>query len=138
MQSSFDNIIVGSGAGGSAAAYQLARSGESVLLLERGPSLPKDGSTLSVDKVMRHQDFTSTESWQDTDGNPFTANEFFNLGGKTKWYGAALLRFSEHEFEADRKHQCLGWPIRYTDLAPYYDQAEQLLDVKTFALEPQL
>jgi choline dehydrogenase-like flavoprotein len=138
MPSSFDNIIVGSGAGGSAAAYALANNGESVLLLERGPSLPKDGSTLSVDKVMRNHDFTSAESWQDKDGNPFTPNEFFNLGGKTKWYGAALLRFAEHEFAADRTHHCLSWPIRYTDLASYYDQAEQLLKVKTFALEPQL
>ncbi len=138
MQASYDNIIIGSGAGGAAAAWRLAQSGQSVLMLERGSALPTDGSTLDVDKVLRKRCFNGREDWQDMDGRNFSPNEFFNVGGKTKWYGAALLRFSANEFEADSKHQCLPWPIQYADLAPYYDQAEQLLDIKTFALEPQL
>ena len=55
--------------------------------------------------------------------------EHFNLGGKTKWYGAALLRFAAHEFEADAAHQCRAWPIGYEELAPFYAEAEALLDV---------
>ena len=55
-----------------------------------------------------------------------------------KWYGAALLRFEPHEFEADEAHQCLGWPFSYDALAPYYDEAERLLDVHTFENEPEL
>ena len=39
-----DVIIIGSGAGGAAAAYVLAHAGLDVLLLERGPVLPRDGS----------------------------------------------------------------------------------------------
>ena len=39
-------------------------------------------------------------------GRRTVPEEHFNLGGKTKWYGAALLRFAPHEFEADPAHQC--------------------------------
>jgi choline dehydrogenase-like flavoprotein len=41
----YDVIIVGSGTGGAAAAYRLARAGRRVLMLEKGRHLPKDAST---------------------------------------------------------------------------------------------
>ena len=47
----YDIIIIGSGAGGSAAAYHLTQTGKRVLLLEKGPPLPKDGSTLDIEEV---------------------------------------------------------------------------------------
>ncbi|MBK8754153.1 MAG: GMC family oxidoreductase [Candidatus Competibacteraceae bacterium] len=138
MSEHYDAIIIGSGAGGSAAAYRLAQDGRRVLLLEKGPELPRDGSTLDVDKVIRQGLFKSQEQWLDKDGATFAPEEYFNLGGKTKWYGAALVRFEPHEFEADPAHQCLSWPIHYEDLAPYYDQAEALLSVHSFEPEPDL
>ena len=134
----YDYLIIGSGAGGSAAAYQLAQTGKRVLLLEKGPPLPKDGSTLNVDLVIRQGVFKSREPWLDKDGAPFVPEEYFNLGGKTKWYGAALLRFAPHEFEADPAHQCLAWPVRYQDLEPYYNDADRLLGVHTVEPEPDL
>jgi len=134
----YDVIIIGSGAGGSAAAYHLTQTGRRVLLLEKGDALPRDGSTLDVATVMRRGDFISTESWQDRSGRMIVPEEHFNLGGKTKWYGAALLRFGAPEFEADPQHRCLPWPIGYDDLAPYYDEAERLLGVRTFSPEPAL
>lgn len=138
MSMMYDFIIVGSGAGGSAAAYRLAQSGKSVLLGEKGRALPTDGSTLDVDKVFRQGLFLNREPWLDKDGRTVLPEEHFNLGGKTKWYGAALLRFSPHEFVEDRLHQCRGWPIRYEDLAPFYDEAEQLLKVRRFPVERNL
>ncbi len=134
----YDVIIVGSGAGGAAAAYQLVRAGLRVALLEKGPRLPKDGSTLDVRRVIQQGEFLSRERWQTGAGREFAPEEHFNLGGKTKWYGAALLRFGEHEFSADAAHDCLGWPIRYAELEPYYTAAEQLLAVREFAIEPDL
>jgi choline dehydrogenase-like flavoprotein len=134
----YDAIIVGSGAGGSAAAYKLARRGARVLLLEKGPQLPVDGSTMDVDKVMRQGIFKSKEPWLDKNGMNFVPEEYFNLGGKTKWYGAALLRFGPQEFEDDAVHQCLPWPIRYQELIPYYEEAEQLLGVREFEPEPDV
>lgn len=134
----YDAIIVGSGAGGSAAAYNLARTGLRVALIEKGPALPRDASTLNVQKVVHDGYFKSREDWLDGEGRPVRPEEYFNLGGKTKWYGAALLRYGRHEFSADPMHQCPGWPISYDDLSPYYDQAEAMLGVHDFACEPDL
>ena len=133
---SHDVIIVGSGAGGSAAAYQLTRSGRTVLLLEQGQILPKDGSTLDVAKVAKQHLFIDDDPWVDRHGNVIVPQERSNLGGKTKWYGAALLRFSPDEFTEDAAHRCLPWPINYQELEPFYEEAEQLLGVRTFPIEP--
>jgi len=134
----YDVIIIGSGAGGSAAAYHLTQTGKRVLLLEKGPRLPTDGSTLDVDTVMRRGAFLNDEPWLDRNGNLTTPEEHFNLGGKTKWYGAALLRFAPNEFEADPARGFLPWPIGYQQLAPFYEEAERLLAVRTFTVEPGL
>jgi len=100
MNERYDYILVGSGAGGGAAAYRLARAGKRVLLLEKGEALPLDGSTLDVDKVIRQGAFKSRETWLDKDGGEFAPEEYFNLGGKTKWYGAAVARFALRELHA--------------------------------------
>ena len=133
-----DVIVVGSGAGGAAAAYRLALAGHSVLLLEKGGRLPADGSTLDVRTVVHDGAFLSREPWSDGRGGRLVPEEHFNVGGKTRWYGAAVLRYARHEFEADPGHDCSGWPICYADLAPYYAEAERLLDVRTFEAEPAL
>ncbi len=134
----YDAIIIGSGAGGSAAAYALAQAGRRVLVLEKGAFLPEDGSTLNVNKVLREGRFKNPQPWVDNHNRILTPDEFCNVGGKTKWYGAALLRFSPHEFLADPDFRCLGWPIGYADLEPYYVQAEALLGVRYFDHEPGL
>lgn len=134
----YDVIIIGSGAGGSAVAYHLTQTGKRVLLLEKGLPLPKDGSTLDVAKVLHQGAFLSDEPWVDGKGRMTVPEEHFNLGGKTKWYGAALLRFAPHEFEPDSEHQCLGWPISYAEFAPFYDEAERLLGVHHFPVEPNM
>lgn len=133
-----DVIIIGSGAGGSAAAYHLAQNGLRVLVIERGPVLPKDGSTLDVEKVFGRKLFIDDESWLDGCGRVVVPQERSNLGGKTKWYGAALLRFAPTEFAADAAHQCVGWPLTYDELVPFYEEAERLLGVRQFEIEPQL
>jgi choline dehydrogenase-like flavoprotein len=132
----YDIIIIGSGAGGSAAAYHLTQTGKRVLLLEKGEALPLDGSTLDVETVVRRGAFLNDEPWLDAAGRLVLPEEHFNLGGKTKWYGAALLRFSPEEFRGDPARRFLPWPIGYADLEPYYDEAERLLGVRTFAVEP--
>jgi choline dehydrogenase-like flavoprotein len=138
MNHSYDTIIVGSGAGGCAAAYRLVHAGQRVLLIEKGEPLPLDGSTLDLDKVIRQGAFKNKEPWLDKDDRCLVPEEYFNLGGKTKWYGAALLRYGAHEFEAEPDFQCLPWPIAYRDLAPFYDEAETLLGVRRFEIEPDL
>ena len=131
-------IIIGSGAGGAAAAYRLVLAGVNVLMLEKGAPLPRDGSTLSDEMVVTLEGFMSKEAWLDGKGKTFFPQEHFNLGGKTKWYGAAVLRYSAREFEPEPAYSVPGWPIAEADLAPYYEEAEALLGMRTFACEPGL
>jgi choline dehydrogenase-like flavoprotein len=134
----YDVIVIGSGAGGAATAFRLAKAGRRVLVLEKGDHLPRDGSTLDVKQVFKEGRFKNQDLWVDGRNQMFVPGEYYNVGGKTKWYGAALLRFSAHEFEADAAHQCLAWPFGYEELAPYYDEAEGLLHVNRFENEPEL
>lgn len=134
----FDAVVIGSGAGGAASAYRLVLGGLRVALLEKGAHLPRDGSTLDVRRVVREGAFLSRESWLDGAGRRLVPEEHFNVGGKTAWYGAALLRYAEHEFLPDASHGCPGWPLTLRDLTPYYVDAESLLGVRTFACEPDL
>jgi choline dehydrogenase-like flavoprotein len=134
----YEVIIIGSGAGGSAAAYRLAKAGLRVALIEKGGSLPKDGSTLDFKRVVNEGAFKSREQWRDRHGRVFCPEEHFNIGGKTKWYGAALLRYGRQEFSEETAYQCAGWPITYDELLPYYEEAEGLLGVRAFDAEPDL
>jgi choline dehydrogenase-like flavoprotein len=134
----FDVVIIGAGAGGCAAAYALVQAGFRVALVEKGRELPRDGSTLNIDRVVHQGHFRSQEGWFDRRGRPFAPEEYFNIGGKTKWYGAALLRYAPAEFAPDPLHQCRGWPISYEELRPFYDIAAQQLGIRHFDCEPDL
>lgn len=133
-----DVIIIGSGAGGSAAAHALVHSGLKVLLIEKGHDLPRDGSTLDPQRVVHEGRFRSRERWQDGKGRDIEPEEYFNVGGKTRWYGAALLRYGDHEFAADNAHDSPGWPIAPMDLDDCYRDAERMLGVRHFECEPDL
>ena len=138
MSAHYDVIVVGSGAGGASVAYKLTLAGKRVLLLEKGPYLPRNASTLDVRKVFVDGVFKNRLAWLDSKGRDFVPGEFYNVGGKTKWYGAALFRFRPVEFEAEPDFDLLGWPFAYAELEPYYDEATELLQITTFKNEPQL
>ena len=138
MNSPFDVIVIGSGAGGAAAAHRLVEAGRRVLLLEKGGPLPRDGSTLDIERVVHRGEFLSREPWQDGAGKRLVPEEHFNVGGKTKWYGAALLRFAPEEFRADEARGCRAWPFGYETLESYYGIAERLLGVRRMMPEPDL
>ena len=135
---SYDAIVIGSGAGGAACAYRLVKGGLKVLMLEKGGYLPSDGSTLDTKRVVAKGEFLSHERWVDGHGRSVIPQEHFNVGGKTKWYGAALLPLAAREFETDGPYGCTGWPLGLADFAPYYAEAEKLLGVHNFVCEPDL
>jgi choline dehydrogenase-like flavoprotein len=138
MSETFDVIVIGSGAGGSAAAHRLVEGGLRVLLLEKGEPLPRDGSTLDIGRVVQRGEFLAREPWMDGSARRIVPEEHFNVGGKTKWYGAALLRFGAHEFRAESAHGHRAWPFPYETLQGYYEVAERLLGVRRFRPEPGL
>lgn len=131
----YDCIVIGSGAGGGAAAYRLGQSGARVLLLEKGTHVPRSADTLDPAVVIEEGRYKSTERWRDARDRSLVPEEYFNVGGKTKWYGAALMRAAAHEFGAEPDFACMAWPCTAQDLEPWYAQAEALLGVRTFACE---
>ena len=84
-------------------------------MIEKGPFLPRDSSTLEVRQVFVDGVFKNHVVWLDSKGREFVPGEFYNVGGKTKWYGAALFRFRPVEFEADADYGVLGWPFGYEE-----------------------
>ncbi len=104
----YDAVIIGSGAGGAAVAYNLVKAGKHVLVVEKGDFLPRDCSTLDVKTVFKEGKFKNHDQWVDNQNRTFVPGEYYNVGGKTKWYGVALMRFDPHEFKADEDFQCLA------------------------------
>ncbi len=122
-----DVIIIGSGAGGGTLARALAPTGLSILILERGDYLPREQPNWEAEAVFQKHRYHTQESWQDSQGRPFRPITGYHVGGNTKFYGAAILRRRLTDF-AGRQHRdgrTPEWPIRYADLAPYYDIAER-------------
>ncbi len=53
MQTDYDVVIIGSGAGGGTLAHRLAASGKSILILERGGWLPREPENWSAEAVFK-------------------------------------------------------------------------------------
>ncbi len=52
------------------------------------------------------------------------------VGGKSLIWGRWSFRFSPEDFEANKQEQVgLDWPIRYDDVAPWYDYVENYIGV---------
>jgi len=121
-----DILIIGSGAGGGTLARALADSGLRILILERGDFLPREWGNWNPDTVFREHRYHTDEQWRDSEGRPFSPVTGYHVGGNTKFYGAAVLRRREKDFAVRQHHDgpTRAWPIAYSDLAPYYDQAE--------------
>jgi len=133
----FDVIIVGSGAGGCAAAFTLVQAGFRVALIEKGRELPRDQSTLDLDKVVHQGFFKSRESWLDGRGHSFVPEEYFNVGGKTSGMEPRSFATHQKEFSPDPLHQCRGWPISHEEMTPFYDLASEQLGMRVFDCEPE-
>ena len=118
----YDVIIIGSGAGGGTLAWRLAPSGKRILLLERGGYLPRERDNWETEAVFLTGKYLTTERWLDVDGNGFTPEQNYNVGGNTKFYGAALFRLRPEDFGELTHHGGLSpaWPITYDELEPYY------------------
>src|SRR6266849_2921635 len=127
----YDVIIIGTGAGGGTLAHKLAPSGKRILLLERGPYIPREKENWDSHAVNVEARYHIKEPWFDKNGEEFHAGAHYYVGGNTKFYGAALIRLRKEDFGEIRPHDGISpaWPISYEDLEPYYGQAEHLYQV---------
>ncbi|HYO57387.1 GMC family oxidoreductase [Archangium sp.] len=118
LQRDYDVVIVGSGPGGSTLAHGLSRHGARILLVEEGDFLQPDPARADVPSI--HM------------GELLQGAQQQYVGGPSKFYGAALYRLRELDFQATPTEtgESPAWPIRYGDLEPFYCEAERLYGVR--------
>jgi choline dehydrogenase-like flavoprotein len=109
----FDVIIIGTGAGGGTLAHRLAPSGKRILLLERGDFVPRELDNWSTRAVNVDGKYQTKEQWRDDAGKPLHPHTNYNVGGNTKFYGAALFRLRREDFGELRHDGGISpaWPI---------------------------
>ena len=131
MNTQFDIIIIGSGAGGGTMARALADTGAKILILERGDFVAQEDQNWDPDAVWKQLRYRTTETWLDERGQLFRPYTHYCVGGNTKFWGTVMYRLRPEDFGA-LEHvdgTSPAWPIDYDTLAPYYDRAEQLYGV---------
>ncbi|MEI7598469.1 MAG: GMC family oxidoreductase [Aestuariivirga sp.] len=129
LKASYDVVIVGAGVGGGAMANRLARAGVRVLVIERGTRLPREADNWSVKAVFHDRKYSTRETWRDRSGAEFTPSTYYYVGGNSKFFGTATLRFRAQDFEG-MEHETgttPRWPVGYAEFEPYYAIAEQLM-----------
>src|SRR5579859_984747 len=157
-QNSYDAIVVGSGISGGWAAKELCEKGLKILLLERGsnvihpnyPTATKDPWEfkykfhLTLEDKEKHSVQSRHWSFREDNKhyyindlvNPYEETKRFDwirgdiVGGRSLLWSRACYRWSDLDFEANAKEGIgIDWPIRYKDLAPWYDYVERFIGV---------
>ncbi|ERP92441.1 glucose-methanol-choline oxidoreductase [Alcanivorax sp. P2S70] len=121
-----DVVVVGSGAGGAVAAYELARKGKKVIVLEAGPYVPSQDFT---------EKFTNSLEtlYQDHGGQTNSSGDLLVLqgacvGGSTVVNGCVCFRTPDFILEDWQRDFGLDELTR-DELAPYFDEVEKNLSV---------
>ena len=158
-KNSFDAIVVGTGISGGWAAKELTEKGLKTLVLDRGrmvrhgeyPTTTDDpwklpyGNRATAHDLDRQAKQARTgyaiaqesKHWfVDDIDNPYEEKYRFDwirgyhVGGRSIMWGRQSYRWSEMDFEANAKDGvAVDWPIRYADVAPWYDYVETFIGV---------
>jgi len=158
-EQNYDAIVVGSGISGGWAAKELTEKGMKVLLLERGrniehitdyknalkapwelPHRGKNTQQLLRDHPVLKRDYVLWEANDDywaneqecpyTEEKPFAWFRGYHVGGRSLMWGRQSYRWSDFDFEANQAEGwAVDWPIRYNDIAPWYDYAESFAGI---------
>jgi choline dehydrogenase-like flavoprotein len=135
-------IVVGSGASGGMAAWNLTRQGVDVLLLDAGEKFDRATFWTHVspwearerrargEQPPPFQLDVKEQPYLTPEGQDFELIRVWGHGGKTNIWGRVSLRYSEMDFRAGEIDGWdIPWPIHYRDVAPYYDKVDQLIGV---------
>jgi choline dehydrogenase-like flavoprotein len=127
----YDVIVIGSGPGGASLAQRLAKTGKRILMIERGDYLKRSPANWESQTVFVDGAYQAKETWYGADGSSFHPGLHYFVGGNSKFYGAALFRLREADFEEVLHSDGISpaWPLKYADFEPYYTEAEKLFHV---------
>lgn len=127
-------IVIGSGFGGSMAAWALVQEGIEVLLLERGPEVDRGPHNWETEGTLMRSPYylDGPRYLAETDGGPKEVGACSCVGGPSVFYGGVSLRFRESDFES--QPEIVGdsgarWPFTYEQLRPHYAEVERILNV---------
>jgi choline dehydrogenase-like flavoprotein len=156
---SYDAIVVGTGISGGWAAKELTEKGLKTLVLDRGrmvkhgeyPTATKDiwelpyagratQEDLKRQEVAARTGYVITQASKHwfvndtehpyTEAKPFAWVRGYHVGGRSLTWGRQSYRWSPMDFEANAKEGiAVEWPIRYDELAPWYDHVESFIGV---------
>ena len=158
-KNTFDAIVIGSGISGGWAAKELCEHGLKTLVLERGRDVKhiKDYPTANKNPwefahrgrvpevILKENPLISKAAGYGEDcmhffikdkdhpyiqEKPFDWIRGYQVGGKSLTWGRACQRWSDFEFSAPKRYNYgLEWPIRYSDVAPWYSHVEKFIGV---------
>jgi len=159
MPENYQAIVIGSGISGGWAAKELCEKGLKVLMLERGQNIehrkdyaesnkqvweyPHRGTRtqqMIKDYPVLKRDYPLNERslhfWASDKDCPYTEVKRFDwfrgyhVGGRSLMWGRQSYRWSDWDFEANAKDGiAVDWPIRYKDIAPWYDHVESFAGI---------
>jgi choline dehydrogenase-like flavoprotein len=151
----YDAIVVGSGISGGWAAKELTEKGLRVLVLERGQNIEhikdypnatkapwqyphRGGRTKAMEELypVLKRDYPLNEKnlewWASDRDSPYTEVKRFDwyrgyhVGGRSLMWGRQSYRWSDFDFNGNAKEGiATDWPIRYADVASWYDYVER-------------
>lgn len=155
----FDVIVVGAGLSGSWAAKEFCDAGFKTLVLERGRDVQhnvdypttnlnawelENRGLLSEDLIEQNpivskcyafrEDtqhfFTKDADHPYVQKKPFDWIKPYQVGGRSLLWARQVQRWSDYDFEGPKRdNYAIDWPIRYKDIAPWYDKVEHFIGV---------
>jgi len=155
----YDAIVIGSGISGGWAAKELCEKGLKTIMLERGENIEHVKDYVNANKEawnyphrgrrtqeliskypVLKRDYPLSESnlnyWVKDWESPYTEIKRFDwfrgyhVGGRSLMWGRQSYRWSDHDFEANaRDGHGVDWPVRYKEIAPWYDYAEKFAGI---------
>ncbi|MBX9928334.1 MAG: GMC family oxidoreductase N-terminal domain-containing protein [Gemmatimonadaceae bacterium] len=121
-------VIIGSGAGGAAAACRLAEAGHEVVILEAAPH--RQGTDFDKNEARGIESLYADAGLRATDDGAVAIFQGTTVGGGTTVNWMIMLRTPEHVLEEwTREHGTEG--MRAAELAPVFDEIERDLHATT-------